>query len=797
MGLWSFVLPEATTNLISNPSFEVGTTGWTAVGGSIARSSAKQTKGLYSLAVTPTGAGDGVYCALTLETTTEYTFSIDVWGAAGVDYRIYLYDVTAAAILGSAVSFEADGNWRRYVVTATTGANTSIRVYVEVVDASIADFYIDAAQIEEKGYATTYCDGDQDGCAWAAGEHSSTSARSAQSAAGGRVIDLNSAGYELEVRASIGVGHAPIELIESLPAQGIGGDFQDQVIRPRDFQLVGTIPGTDRADYHTNRLNLINAFNPHRLASKQPVQLRYNLSGRSAAIDGYYVDGLGKNQQAGPTLEEIALRFRAENPLFRAVTGHNNGDRCGGQGALAATVQQELASVNYIIQRTPGGVWQKLGTGLNGLPNAFVIGPDGTLYAGGEFTTAGGGGANRIAKWDGSSWSALGSGLNGIVHALAFGPDGSLYACGAFTTAGGGAANRIAKWDGSSWSALGSGLNGVAYALAVGPDGTVYVGGSFTTAGGGAASCIASWDGSSWSALGAGMNDIVYTLVVGPDGTLYAGGAFTTAGGGAANRVAAWNGSAWSALNSGLNGTVWASAIGPDGTLYVGGAFTTAGGISAIGIAKWNGTKWSPMYTVTGNVWGMHISPPTNELFAAGNISYANGIPAKLVASWRGSQWYPIDMTLPAAATEARGIIVSPDGHLTIGFDNTGTVVSSVVTTSGTLTNSGSCNAYPIFKTVGPGRIYKIENVTTGEIIDFNIDLLDGETVILDMRPGKKTVTSTFRGNVIHTIREGSDLKGFHLMPGENAVSIFVDDATAEAFLLWEEFHWSIDGVVA
>ena len=35
------------------------------------------------------------------------------------------------------------------------------------------------------------------------------------------------------------------------------------------------------------------------------------------------------------------------------------------------------------------------------------------LYAGGEFTTAGGSAANYIAKWNGSSWSALGSGMNG------------------------------------------------------------------------------------------------------------------------------------------------------------------------------------------------------------------------------------------------------------------------------------------------------------------------------------------------------------------------------------------------
>jgi hypothetical protein len=82
------------------------------------------------------------------------------------------------------------------------------------------------------------------------------------------------------------------------------------------------------------------------------------------------------------------------------------------------------------------------------------------LYAGGNFTSAGGAAANYIARWDGSSWSALGAGV---------------------------AANQIAKWDGSSWSALGSGASGGmnpdVSALIVHDDGSgpaLYAGGGFT-----------------------------------------------------------------------------------------------------------------------------------------------------------------------------------------------------------------------------------------------------------------------------------------------------------------------------
>ena len=109
----------------------------------------------------------------------------------------------------------------------------------------------------------------------------------------------------------------------------------------------------------------------------------------------------------------------------------------------------------------------------------FDDGSGPALYAGGQFTTAGGVAANRIAKWNGSSWSPLGSGMNdgyGVsVIALTVFDDGSgpaLYAGGYFTTAGGVAANYIAKWNGSSWSALGSGMNGGVVALTAFDDGS-------------------------------------------------------------------------------------------------------------------------------------------------------------------------------------------------------------------------------------------------------------------------------------------------------------------------------------
>src|SRR5207245_150179 len=104
-------------------------------------------------------------------------------------------------------------------------------------------------------------------------------------------------------------------------------------------------------------------------------------------------------------------------------------------------------AANYVAKWN-GSNWTALGSGLNDGVYALAVSGSG-VYAGGAFTAAGGSAADSIAKWNGSSWSALGSGMGGgifapSVHALALsGPD--LYAGGQFTTAGGKVSGSIAR----------------------------------------------------------------------------------------------------------------------------------------------------------------------------------------------------------------------------------------------------------------------------------------------------------------------------------------------------------------
>lgn len=94
-----------------------------------------------------------------------------------------------------------------------------------------------------------------------------------------------------------------------------------------------------------------------------------------------------------------------------------------------------------------GSDWSQLAGGVNG--SVYCLAYDsasGRLYVGGNFTLADAGTANYIAVWNGSLWSTLGSGMDDSVVGLAVDPEGNIYAGGYFSTAGGVSAARVAKW---------------------------------------------------------------------------------------------------------------------------------------------------------------------------------------------------------------------------------------------------------------------------------------------------------------------------------------------------------------
>lgn len=311
------------------------------------------------------------------------------------------------------------------------------------------------------------------------------------------------------------------------------------------------------------------------------------------------------------------------------------------------------------IARWNGTTWHSLGSGIGdgGVPAvyALAVGLDGSLYAGGRFTSVGGIEVNHVARWDGTTWHPLSTGMSETsdVRSLAVGPDGSLYAGGAFTTAGGVTVNNIGRWDGTTWHSLGNGVNDFVLALTFGSDGSLYAGGQFTTAGGIEANHVARWDGTTWHPLGSGINEYgdVNALAVGSDGSVYAGGSFTTAGGVAVNNVARWDGTTWFALSSGINdGYVKALAMGSGGELFAAGSFAAAGDVAANNVACWDGLTWDPLGSgIEGSFVSALAFGSDDALYAGGLFSIADGVPSSNIARW--GELSPSTVTLASFRT--------------------------------------------------------------------------------------------------------------------------------------------------
>lgn len=268
----------------------------------------------------------------------------------------------------------------------------------------------------------------------------------------------------------------------------------------------------------------------------------------------------------------------------------------------------DFTTVNGIeannIAKWNGSSWSSLSSGTNGQVSTIDFNEDGVLFVGGVFTTAGGLNANNIAKWENENWSLLTdtstniSGTNNEVRSIHIEDNGQVYVGGNFDTAGGIAANRIALWNGTNWSALGSGTSGFVQAIES-IDNYLYVGGNFAIAGDKTVNRITRYDKNSsiWQAMGTGVSGNINAIThSGP--YIYVGGTFDTASDNGSidkvmNNIARWSEqSGWEALgtdtNVGVNTRVnTLQFIKNETQLLVGGNFDVAGNVNANNIAIW------------------------------------------------------------------------------------------------------------------------------------------------------------------------------------------------------------------
>jgi hypothetical protein len=785
---WYVIVPEATVNRCVNPSAETTGNFAAAGGGAMVRSSTYSRYGLWSFRITTAANNQGGDLTLSALANAIHYVTLRVRGTLPT-YWDWSLDPAAEANGSTTLEIRQDGG----------GAG---------------DFYVDGIQVEALSYWTTYVDGDQQGCEWNGAEHASTSTRSASSRAGGRQRDFEDI-YYFDVGGQLGTGTAPQSVVMDEYAILPGGELNTVKVHPRPLTLTGVVRGTSYSDMHQKLNDIESVILPDAYPADengwQPVRLRYTGSTAHKEIAVHYEAGMEGSVMATDVCywQRMAIRFIAPDPYFYDYGGSGT----GGAGEAALLDTNDSATFRLVAGRLRAtGQWDELGppgapgTAVYNFINA-TIEDDTYVYYGGNFLNFDNqGNADYIVRYNKQTgaWSPLGTGTNGVVRALAIGPDGRLYVGGSFTTAGGGAVNYIAVWDPttSTWAGIGPGpgLNNAVHALAFGLDGSLYAGGTFTDINGGPGGTynyVIKWTGAAWAALGVGTDNVVDALAIGLNGDLYAGGGFANAGGVAASRVARWDGSNWFALGSGTNLTVLAIAIANDGTVYCGGDFITAGGVTVNRIAGWNGTSWFALGSgMNGQVGSLGIAPD-DFLYASGTFTTAGGIAvADRIARWNGSTWAHLDADLPGGPS-VYGLwigevdpVIESNYDLWVGFSTTGTGYFSGTATA---TNNGTAEVYPIFTFYRSGgtsaTLETIRNETTGRELLFDYDLLDGERLTIDLRPTQQSIVSSMFGPRPDAILANSDMGSFTLQPGANQVTSFVKVAGAPTITAWIEWR--------
>lgn len=342
------------------------------------------------------------------------------------------------------------------------------------------------------------------------------------------------------------------------------------------------------------------------------------------------------------------------NGVVNAIAVTPSGIAVGGSFTLVNDVAaQNLAMVHAATGALVPG-WKS----SPNLPVRALAASGSSLFVGGDFTSLGGQSRSRLARVSaatGATESAFAGTAGGVVRALVVNATtGTLYAGGDFTSASGGSGSasrsRLAAYS-TATGALTSfapAANGSVQALAVDSAGKVYAGGLFTAIGSTSRARLAQLSPTgSVGALNAALNgchirhDKKYAHGLPPctpevsalsvtGNTLYVGGRFGASGATERHDAAAF------AINSGAL-TSWNPVAGDRplavastaSGVFLGGEFTSVGGLVRRGLAALDATTGAgiPGFRADANeyVETMVQSADGTRLFVGGNFTALQG----------------------------------------------------------------------------------------------------------------------------------------------------------------------------
>jgi hypothetical protein len=788
MSNWALIYPTGTTNLLFNPSVENNLNGWTSHSCTIARTTDKQSRGSYGVAITPTSnvANPGLVSTGTVLTSgTVHSFSADVWIPAGKFIIVGFFDTSNNLL--SYTSYEGIGDWERVSNTYTGTATATRRVGVRSADLlNGITFYADGFQLE-LGPQTSYADGDTEDCYWNGARHNSTSTRPNTSSLGGIEKDLED-DYGIKITDQNGIGMPTIDNLGSDLALQPGAFYQGYSVPERLLNLLGVFVADSPTDLHSKRQAFINAVKP----GKKYI-LKYKQPSRALFLKVVYDAGLGFGKTKGNT-ERVALRFIAYEPFWYEEF----------QQGSTLTPQKTITNANALLQRDSDGTWHGLSTGVSNTPfnagqvYAFARGLDNTLYLAGNFGVPGYTFSNNIARYKDGVLQGMGTGTSILerLEVLQTLPNGKIAIGGEYASIGGKTNTRnIALFnpDTDSYESIYTGVTtGSIVAMAIDGDGNLVVGGNVSRIGSVTVTNIAKYDfsTSTWSSLG-NPGAKVNAIALGPDGNLYVGLAGTVT-----SIVKKYVNGSWETIGTAtISMNVEDIAFDSAGLLYAVGYFTgTALGGNYFGI--YNGNIWVAPTAIGPNSFGYSVTtnPVRNTVLIGGLFTQADNLTLPdAVAEFNGSAFTAIDADLPAVSI-VNAIDIANDGAMTLGYSFTGTAITSEVTT---LHSRATAPVFPVFEffvsgTATATRLYQIRNEDSNQTIYLNLTIQPGETIIIDL--SKKTIASSYRGKIFSKVIKGSNFANWNMDRSTNRISMFADKASLACKVYWTVQHFSADG---
>lgn len=827
---WSVIVPEPSTNLIINPSFEAWTVteytaaDWTAssyeefasVMATSGRRLAKLTTGVAQATFT--------YDEGLVVSASPYTFSCDVY-MPSIGSAIILQIMNSATVLAQKSHVAKRVGWHRLHVSylETTSGTRQVRIVSPSSNSSGLVFYTDCWQFEDKAYPTTYFDGDSISAEdhipnqsyfWHGAPHQSASSRRETTTSGGREISWSDE-VEFLTTSIVGLNMAPVTLLTDTLADG------KEVSRgsngaPRPFTITGRIFGCDYQNLIDRHNDLVSLLRPNNTNGGQQMLLRYQYIGDTPGSDGeemeiacMYSGGL-EGSISNFYQTTLAIQFRASHPYMSAIWG----------SSAELLLYKELEG-NNVIFKDEYGDYVNLGVGAtSAFPTHVGFLRNGSPVAFGPFSTLAGDSVDDSAYWDGENWQQLGD-IDGRSASYVIDGYVSGYPLTISTTIG-----DVVEYDEATdtWTDLGTGFDGTIHAIARDPAGNIWVAGEFVDDEAGIVTYnnVAKWDvlAGAWDTLGTGLTDPgtlnptleVFTVLADDDGYVYFGGWFERGDSGAATTLAngaiRWNPvtEEWSAMGYGFNGAPNQFIRGSNGYIYAVGDFDQDGTetYDLRGFAKWNGFQWEEVFELVrqdgthgadgiaidenGVFWFFaYASDPDADLFVVPTLGEVGTF------GWKDGVFYP-----SIGSVSVTHMAIGPGNRTIYAVRAIDLEDTYKVPAMNEVLYTGSADAFVALHVQGKCTPVQCVNLSTQGGVYFRSDFVIGENEEIVARSDmqRTLVYSHYRDNLKRFISTGAtNLRALRLRPGVNRVSVFahnIESEGASAWLTWRNKYWGV-----